>query len=75
MATYYWVGGAGTWNNSATTNWASSSGGAGGAGVPTSADNVIFDSFSGSGTINEQSTAVCNDITITIGASKKVVVY
>lgn len=70
MATYYWVGGAGTWNNSATTNWASSSGGAGGAGVPTSADNVIFDSFSGSGTINEQSTAVCNDITITIGASQ-----
>jgi hypothetical protein len=65
MATYYWVGGAGTWNNSATTNWASSSGGAGGAGVPTSADNVIFDANSGTGDINEQSTAACNDLTVT----------
>jgi hypothetical protein len=46
MATYYWVGGAGTWNATATTNWASSSGGAGGAGVPTSVDDVIFDANS-----------------------------
>ena len=46
MATYYWVGGTGTWDASTTTNWATSSGGAGGAGVPTSADDVVFDSAS-----------------------------
>lgn len=47
MATYYWVGGAGTWDASTTTNWASTSGGPGGAGVPTSADDVVFDNNSG----------------------------
>jgi hypothetical protein len=47
MATYYWVGGAGTWDASTTTNWATSSGGSGSAGVPTSADDVIFDTASG----------------------------
>ena len=31
MATYYWVGGSGTWDGSSTTHWATSSGGAGGA--------------------------------------------
>lgn len=46
MATYYWVGGAGTWDGTDTTHWATSSGGAGGAGVPTSADDVVFDSAS-----------------------------
>jgi hypothetical protein len=65
MATYYWVGGAGTWDNSATTNWASSSGGAGGAGVPTSADDVFVDTSSGTGTVNLQPTAVCNNLTVT----------
>jgi len=47
MATYYWVGGAGTWTSSSTANWSLSSGGVGGAGPPTSVDNVIFDSGSG----------------------------
>ncbi|MGB0523373.1 MAG: T9SS type A sorting domain-containing protein [Flammeovirgaceae bacterium] len=38
----YWVASSnGLWNN--TTNWATSSGGAGGASVPTTSDNVIFD--------------------------------
>ena len=45
MANRYWVGGSGTsWNTAA--NWASTSGGAGGAGVPTSSDVVYFDSNS-----------------------------
>lgn len=43
MANRYWVGGAGTWNTSSTTNWSTSSGGASGASVPTSADSVFFD--------------------------------
>jgi hypothetical protein len=50
MATYYWVGGSGTWDATSTTNWASSSGGSGGAGVPTTADDVIFDANSNIGT-------------------------
>jgi fibronectin-binding autotransporter adhesin len=44
--TRYWVGGAGTWNATSTTNWSATSGGAGGESVPTSADAVIFDSAS-----------------------------
>ena len=48
--TYYWVGGSGTWDGSTSTHWALTSGGAGGAGVPTSGDPVIFDRNSGTGT-------------------------
>lgn len=51
MATYYWVGGTGTWDGTTTTNWSLTSGGAGGAGVPTTADNVYINSSSGTGTI------------------------
>lgn len=47
MATRYWVGGSGTWNGTSTANWSASSGGASGASVPTSADDVIFNAFSG----------------------------
>ena len=43
MADRYWVGGAGTWDTTSTTNWSASSGGASGASVPTSADSVFFD--------------------------------
>lgn len=44
--TRYWVGGTGTWDATTTTKWSATSGGAGGASVPTSADAVIFDSLS-----------------------------
>ena len=44
MANRYWVGGSGAWDNTNTTNWSASSGGSGGASVPTSTDNVFFDS-------------------------------
>jgi hypothetical protein len=50
MANRYWVGGTGTWNGTSTTNWSASSGGASGASVPTSADNVFFDANSNVGT-------------------------
>jgi len=50
MATRYWVGGSGNWNISLTTNWSASSGGAGGASVPGTADDVIFDANSNTGT-------------------------
>lgn len=47
MASRYWVGTTTSWNTS--SNWSATSGGAGGAGVPTSSDDVIFD---GNGTNN-----------------------
>lgn len=40
MATYFWVGGNGTWDNSSTANWSNVSGGSAGFGPPTSADTV-----------------------------------
>lgn len=51
MATYYWVGGTGTWDTTTTTNWSATTGGAGGAGVPGLADVAIIDTSSGTGTI------------------------
>ena len=62
--TLYWVGGSGTWNTTSATNWSDTSGGTGGFGVPTSIDNVIIDSSSGTGTITCTS-AVCNNLTVT----------
>lgn len=46
MADRYWVGGAGTWDATTTTNWSATSGGASGASAPTSVDNVIFNTLS-----------------------------
>ena len=45
----YWVGGSGNWNDPA--NWSLTSGGAGGACIPSGTDNVFFDvnSFTGPG--------------------------
>jgi hypothetical protein len=65
MADRYWVNGAGTWDATTTTNWATTSGGAGGASAPTSADNVIFDSLSNATlyTVTVGTNAVCNDLT------------
>jgi hypothetical protein len=68
MADRYWILGTGTWDATNTVNWSASSGGAGGASVPTAADNVFFDANS-----NVLATAftvtmannprVCNDFT------------
>lgn len=52
MANRYWVGGNGDWNNIPGLKWATSSGGAGGASVPTTSDNAIFDANSGSVNVN-----------------------
>lgn len=51
MASRYWVGGTANWDATAGTKWATTSGGSGGAAVPTSADSVFFDANSGSGTV------------------------
>jgi hypothetical protein len=42
MAARFWVGGTGTWSASNTTNWSATSGGASGASVPGTVDNVFF---------------------------------
>ncbi len=49
MADRYWVGGTAAWDGTAGTKWATTSGGAGGASVPTSADDVFF-TFPSAGT-------------------------
>lgn len=51
MADRYWVGGTASWDGTAGTKWAATSGGAGGASVPTSADDVFFDAASGAATV------------------------
>lgn len=51
MALRYWVGGTNTWDGTAGTKWALTSGGAGGQAVPTSADDVFFDAASGANTV------------------------
>ena len=67
MADRYWVGGAGNW--SSTTKWSTSSGGASGASVPTSADNAIFDANSGGKFVATVDTAQqVNSLTITPSA-------
>jgi fibronectin-binding autotransporter adhesin len=43
-STRYWVGGTGNWND--TNKWSTTSGGAGGADLPRSHDDVVFDSNS-----------------------------
>jgi len=69
MATRYWVGGAGNW--SSTTKWSTTSGGASGASVPISTDDVVFDANSGLvGAIATVDTAqVCASLTLTPGAT------
>lgn len=47
MPDRYWVGGTASWDGTAGTKWATTSGGTGGASVPTSADDVFFDALSG----------------------------
>lgn len=65
MADRYWVGGTANWDGTAGTKWATTSGGAGGASVPTSADDVYFDAASGSVTCTVSATANCLNLNFT----------
>ena len=51
MANRYWVGGTASWDGTAGTKWALTSGGTGGEPIPTSADDVFFDGASGANTV------------------------
>lgn len=63
MATRYWVGGSGTWNTTNTANWSTTSGGAGGASVPTSADDVNIGSPGYGTNISLGSSVDCKSLT------------
>lgn len=68
MASRFWVGGTGNWDASTTTNWSATSGGAGGASVPTSSDSVTFDSASNGTDYTVTITATANCLSLTVGA-------
>ncbi|MDQ3046519.1 MAG: SprB repeat-containing protein, partial [Bacteroidota bacterium] len=62
----YWVGGTGSWHDAA--HWSVSSGGVGGAGIPASTDDVIFDQNSFSAdkqTVMLTANGTCHNITWT----------
>jgi hypothetical protein len=65
MANRYWVGGTGTWDNTAGTKWSATSGGSGGASVPTAADDVFFNASSGTGTVTVNLSVVAKTINCT----------
>lgn len=67
MASRFWVGGTGNWDASTTTNWSTTSGGSGGASVPTSSDDVTFDTASNATAYTVTVTATANCLNLTIG--------
>lgn len=64
MADRFWVGGSATWDATAGSKWATTTGGAGGAAVPTAADDVYFDGNS-TGPITLSGTSVCRSLDMT----------
>jgi len=65
MANRYWVGGTATWDNTAGTKWATTSGGTGGASAPTTADDVFFNGSSGTGTVTTGTGQACLSVNFT----------
>lgn len=65
MANRFWVGGTATWDATAGTKWAATSGGAGGQAVPTAADDVFFDAASGANTVTLSASSVARSIDCT----------
>lgn len=68
MADRYAVNTPFTWNATVGNKWATTSGGAGGASVPTASDNAICDANSGGGTITIGAASTCLDLTCTSAA-------
>lgn len=65
MANRYWVGGTAPWSTSAGLKWSTTSGGAGGAAVPTAADDVYFDANSGAAVVTLNYAASCRSLSFT----------
>jgi hypothetical protein len=79
MADRYWVGGTAFWDGTAGTKWSTTSGGAGGASVPTTADAVFFTNLStGTCSIGSGNTGAlsinCTGFTGTIAGSVAITV-
>lgn len=66
MANRYWRGGSGTWTTTNTANWSATSGGAGGASVPTLNDSIFFDQ-AGTYTVTPSGALNCLDFTVSAG--------
>ena len=66
MADRYWRGGTGSWTTTNTANWSTTSGGAGGASVPTPSDRVFFDQ-AGTYTVTLSGSLNCAGITVSAG--------
>lgn len=62
----YWVGGTGTWDTGTTTNWSQTSGGVGGAKVPTANDPVFFDQAA-TYTVTMTGALTCYNLTVSAG--------
>lgn len=68
MAARFWVAGTGTWNGTNTANWAATSGGAPGASVPGTGDDVTFDTLSSATSYTVTlATVTATGLTITFG--------
>lgn len=65
MANRYWVGGTDSWDATAGSKWALTSGGTGGEAVPTSSDDVFLDANSGAVTVTVSGTRECNNLDFT----------
>ena len=65
MANRYWVGGSATWDSTAGSKWALTSGGAGGQAVPTSTDDVFLDAASGAVTVTVNTIQSCLSLNCT----------
>ena len=65
MAARFWVGETGTWDATDTTHWSATTGGAGGASVPTTADTITFNASSGGGTCTVAATGAGTSMTCT----------
>ena len=74
MAARFWVGGTGNWDATTTTNWSATSGGSGGASVPTLSDDVTFDSASNATAyvVTLTATATCGAFSLAGPASGNV---
>lgn len=70
MANRYWVGGSGIWDSTNTANWSATTGGAGGASVPTSGDDVFFDTGATNFVVSVAvGQAICKNISVTIATA------
>lgn len=65
MASKFWVGGNSTWDATAGSKWASTSGGAGGQPIPAAADDVFLDNGTGHGNVTISVAAVCRSLDLT----------